>query len=172
MALHWITAILVAVAFFYGPGGPESRVYSAARDFERELHETLGLAVLAVSVLRVFWLAFTSRPDVPPAQPWMRTAALLIQGSLYALIFLVPLTAMFGAWLEGHPLTLMAGSVVPSPLPVDHQVGTLLAKVHSFLGDAILWLAAIHAAAALYHHYVLKDGVLQSMVPSNWFMRR
>ena len=38
--LHWLTAILVLVAFIYGPGGSEQRVYSAARDFDRQLHET------------------------------------------------------------------------------------------------------------------------------------
>ena len=46
-ALHWATAILVLVAFIYGPGGSEQRVYSHARDFDRQLHETLGLCVLA-----------------------------------------------------------------------------------------------------------------------------
>src|SRR5437868_15283844 len=47
-ALHWVTAILVLVAFIYGPGGSEQRVYSAARDVDRRLHETLGLCVLAL----------------------------------------------------------------------------------------------------------------------------
>ncbi|MEZ5703240.1 MAG: cytochrome b/b6 domain-containing protein [Burkholderiaceae bacterium] len=37
--------------------------------------------------------------------------------------------------------------------------------VHSLLGDAILWLAGMHAAAAIYHHLRLRDGVLASMVP-------
>ena len=35
----------------------------------------------------------------------------------------------------------------------------------SGIGDAILWLAGLHALAALYHHLVLKDGVLASMLP-------
>jgi len=43
--LHWLTAMLVLLAFIYSPGGSEERVYSAARDFERQLHETLGLCV-------------------------------------------------------------------------------------------------------------------------------
>jgi hypothetical protein len=43
-ALHRLTAILVLVAFIYGPGGSEQRVYSPARDAQRQLHETLGNA--------------------------------------------------------------------------------------------------------------------------------
>ena len=52
-ALHWATAIIVLIAFIYGPGGSEERIYSAARDFDRQLHETLGICVFALAVLRV-----------------------------------------------------------------------------------------------------------------------
>jgi cytochrome b561 len=38
-------------------------------------------------------------------------------------------------------------------------------EVHQFLGDAIMWLAGLHAAAAIFHHVVLKDGVLAAMWP-------
>ena len=38
-------------------------------------------------------------------------------------------------------------------------------EVHGVLGDALMWLAGFHALAALYHHFVLKDGVLRAMLP-------
>ena len=38
-------------------------------------------------------------------------------------------------------------------------------EVHEFLGDAIMWIAGLHAAAAIFHHVVLKDRVLSSMLP-------
>ena len=59
-AFHWVTAVLVLVAFIYGPGGSEQRVYSPARDFDRQLHETLGLSVLALVVMRVLWRMLNS----------------------------------------------------------------------------------------------------------------
>jgi len=37
--------------------------------------------------------------------------------------------------------------------------------VHEFLGNAIMWLAGLHAVAAIYHHLILKEGVLKSMLP-------
>ena len=64
-ALHWLTAILVLVAFIYGPGGSETRVYSDARDFDRSLHETLGLAVFILSIIRLAWRAVTSGGRIP-----------------------------------------------------------------------------------------------------------
>src|SRR4051794_14895207 len=55
--LHWATAILVLVAFIYGPGGSEQRVYATAKDFDRQLHETLGIIVLALTLIRLAWRA-------------------------------------------------------------------------------------------------------------------
>src|SRR5438270_9973129 len=62
-ALHWVTAVLVLVAFIYGPGGSEQRVYSPARDFDRQIHETLGLSVLTLVAIRVAWRMVDVRPD-------------------------------------------------------------------------------------------------------------
>ena len=164
--------MLVVAAYIYGPGGSEERVYSPERDFDRQLHETLGLCVFAFSLIRVLWLLVDRRPDPPPMPRWMRIAAKSVQGVLYLLLFLVPLTAIAGAWLEGHPLTLLAGVEVPPLLARSHDLGVKIAELHTWLGDTILWVAGLHAIAALYHHYVLKDGVLGSMLPANWLPER
>jgi cytochrome b561 len=87
---------------------------------------------------------------------------------LYLLLFALPATAIAGAWLEGHPLTLLAGVEIPPLTRLSHDAGARVAMVHTWLGDAILWLAGFHALAALYHHVILKDGVLASMLP-RWF---
>jgi cytochrome b561 len=162
--LHWVTAVLVLVAFIYGPGGSEARVYSAARDFDRQLHETLGLCVLALVVLRLGWRSFDKRPEPPPVARWMSLSAGVVQAALYVLLIAVPLTAIAGAWLEGHALTLLGGVTVAPVVAKSHALGATIAQVHTWLGDAILWLAGAHAAAGLFHHYVLKDGVLRSML--------
>lgn len=164
-AFHWATAIIVLVAFIYGPGGSEQRVYSTARDFDRQLHETLGLCVFALVVMRVLWRMVDTRPDPAELPRWMDIASKAVQGALYLLLFALPLTAAAGAWLEGHPLTLLAGLQIPSPVAISHDTGATIAEIHTWLGDAILWLAGFHALAAIYHHLVLKDGVLVSMLP-------
>ena len=163
--LHWLTAILVLAAFIYGPGGSEQRVYSAAKEFDRTLHETLGLCVLALVAIRLAWRAFDTRPRDPPAPRWMRLAAGAMHASLYVLLFAVPLTAITGAWLEGHPLTLLWGIRIQPLLAESHDLGKSIATIHTWLGDTILWLAGAHALAGLFHHFVLRDGVLRSMLP-------
>jgi cytochrome b561 len=164
--LHWLTAILVLIAFTYGPGGSEGRVYSAATDFDRQLHETLGLSVLILAVLRVLWRAFDKHPAPPPMARWMSVMASTVQVALYVLLLAVPLTAISGAWLEGHSLTLLGGLSIPPAVVESHELGARIAKIHTWFGDAILWVAGAHALAALFHHFILKDRVLRSMLTS------
>ena len=164
-SLHWLTAILVVTAYTFSLGGNELRVYSPAGDFDRQLHESLGLSVLGIVLLRLLWRAFDARPEDAPMPHWMRLLSKATHGLLYALLLGVPLTAIAGAWLEGHPVTLL-GSVAIGPfLAPAHDLGQSIASIHTWLGDAILWVAGLHAAAALYHHFILKDRVLLSMLP-------
>jgi cytochrome b561 len=169
-AFHWATAVFVLVAFIYGLGGSEQRVYAPARDFDRQLHETLGMCVLALVMMRVLWRVIDTRPD-PHVSGWTRVAARFIHAALYILLFGVPLTAIAGAWLEGHPVTLLAGVAFPPPLPISHDLGVTIASIHTLLGDTILWVAGLHALSALYHQFVLKDNVLASMLP-RWLAER
>ncbi len=162
---HWLTAILVLVAFVYGPGGSEQHVYSPARDADRHLHETLGLLVFALTPLRLCWRTVDKRPDPPAVPRWMGWLAKAVQVLLYLVLLALPITAATGAWLEGHPLTLLGGTSIPSPLATRHDIGASLAELHGWLGDIVLWLAGAHALAALYHHFFLSDGVLVSMLP-------
>ena len=168
--IHWLTAIIVLIAFIYGPGGPETRIYSTSHDFSRQLHETLGLCVFALVVLRVLWRAVTVRPASPQVPQWMDISAKLVQAALYILLFALPLTAIAGAWLEGHPLTLIGGVQVAPMFAKAHALGSAIAEVHGWLGDIIVFLVGAHALAALYHHFILKDGVMRSMLP-RWFVR-
>lgn len=167
-AFHWLTAVLVLVAFLYGPGGSETRVYGSQADFDRRFHETLGLMVFAIVLLRLLWRLIDARPEPPPVSRWMGFASRAVQGALYLMLFAVPLSAVAGAWLEGHPLTLFFDVRVPPLTSPCHDLGVRVATLHTWLGDAILWLAGLHALAAIAHHIVLRDGVLSSMLPA-WF---
>lgn len=163
--LHWTTAILVVAAFTYGPGGSEQRVYSLAKDFDRQIHESLGLSVLVIALLRLTWMAFDVTPDEQTTPRWMWLVSKIVHATLYVLLILLPLTAISGAWLEGHPLTLLTGIRVGPWIPEAHALGSSIASIHTWLGDSILWVAGVHAAAGLYHHFALRDRVLKSMLP-------
>lgn len=96
---------------------------------------------------------------------WMHVLSKVVHGMLYFLLLAVPLTAISGAWLEGHPLTFLGNVRVAPMIAEAHDLGSTIASIHTWLGDAILWIAGGHAAAALYHHFILRDTVLRKMLP-------
>ena len=155
-AFHWVTVILVAAAWL---------VAGHDRSPTITLHETLGVAVFAVVALRLIWRAFDRRPeqtDISKAEAW---SSKVVHGLLYLLLLAIPLSAIVGTQLQGHPVVLYGIGAVGPFLATSRSVGHQILEVHQLLGTLIVWLAGLHAVAALYHHYFRKDGVLRAMLP-------
>jgi cytochrome b561 len=161
---HWITALAVVIAFVLGPEGFGRQMHEGLDPATRSdivWHESLGLLVLGLTVARLLWVA------VRPAAPTFEMAGWM-QLTLWALLLALPATALLALGGEGHPLTLLGGVRIDEmPLIAGSRLAELAdwGEVHGVLGDAILVLAGLHAVAAIYHHVVLKDGVLSSMRP-------
>ena len=164
-AFHWLTVLLVLAAYVLTKGDGYS-LYSAAADGLRRIHETLGVLVFIVVVLRLVWRLIDGTPAMQPMPRWMAAAAKLVQFALYALLIAIPATAVLGTWLEGIPVTLPGFDIVPQ-IAKAHGLGQLIMEIHIALGHTILWVAGVHAAAALFHHVYLRDDVLQSMAPGH-----
>jgi cytochrome b561 len=170
-AFHWLTAVVVTIAFVLGPEGFGRLMHDGVDPATRSdilWHETLGVSVFVLTALRLLWVA--ARPAKPQfAMPgWMSAASKAAHGALWALLLLLPVTALLALGSEGHPLTLLGGLRIDQlPLIADSALASLAdwGEVHGLLGDAIVALAAVHAIAAIYHHVRLKDGVLSSMWP-------
>lgn len=99
---------------------------------------------------------------------WMRVVSRLMHFSLWILLFALPISALLALGGEANPLTLLGGFRVDEfPFIANSILAKLVdwGEVHKLLGTVIIWLAGIHAFAALYHHFKLKDGVLRSMLP-------
>jgi cytochrome b561 len=170
-AFHWATAILVIVSFALGPehfGRLIDQGVDPATRSDIVWHESIGTSIFVLTLLRLFWVMFrpaAPRFDMPEN---MQLAAKLMHLVLWALMLILPITALMALGSEGHPLTLLGGIRIDK---VPIILGSGLAhiadwgEVHKFLGDALIWLAGLHAAAAVYHHVILKDGVLLSMAP-------
>lgn len=155
-AFHWATVALVASAWL---------VAGHDRSPTIVLHETIGLTIFALVFLRLLWRAFDRRPkqpDVPKAMAW---SSQVVHALLYALLLAIPASAIVGSWLEGHAITIYGLGALGPFLGTSRQVGHQILEVHQLLGNVIVWLAGLHAAAALYHHYFMKDDVLRAMLP-------
>lgn len=170
-ALHWITAIMVFAAFLLGPGDFGHLIDSGIDPGTRidiAWHESLGVSIFLITFLRLVWVSI--RPSAPRHQltPGLHFLSRLMHMALWLLLFALPLSALMSLGSESHPITLLGGLRVDElPWIATSYLAEIAdwGEVHKFLGDSIVWLAGIHAFAALYHHFRLKDKVLNSMLP-------
>ena len=168
IGLHWVIA-----ALFFGQillGFSMERVKSMALQFELiQWHKSFGFLILGLAGLRLLWRAVTGPvPAAPTLSPAERLAAGFVQGALLALTVAVPLAG----WALASTSTLQIPSfafnlvVVPHlPLAPSAQAEAFWRWLHGLLAYSTLVLALGHAAAALRHHFLLRDGVLSRMLP-------
>jgi cytochrome b561 len=163
---HWTTVILILVQGTIGlvmvalPKGPGViPVYT--------LHKSLGLTIFALAALRLTWRAFDPRPNEPPSVPrWQAIAARAGHISLYALIFLVPLSGWWFDSVSGlRPLYWFGLIQVPHLGGPDPALKGFAAQTHETLFWVLIAVAAGHALMALIHHFHNRDDVLRRMLP-------
>ena len=173
-AFHWLTAIAVIAAFILGPehfGRLMRDGLDPATRLDIVWHESLGILVFALTLLRLLWVAV--RPTAPQFETNSKLLLLskLMHLALWALLLVLPISALLALGSEGHPLTLLGGvRVNEMPLIANSALAELAdwGDVHGLLGDVLIWLSGLHAVAAIYHHVFLKDGVLLSMLPKKF----
>ena len=165
IALHWATAALVLLLFAL------AETWEFFPKPERHLmivgHMSFGLLLTAVFLLRLLWRVSPGHTRFPAEPGLPGRAALAAHYALYALLSAEIVLGFFTRWTDNHPLSFF-GALIPSPLgTVPKPVGKLVDQIHNITAWSIIVLAGVHALAALYHHYLLKDGVLRRMLPQH-----
>lgn len=159
---HWAIAALVIANIAIGLLH-ESLLKGVA--WAMPLHFSFGLTVLILSVGRVAWRLTHRFPPVPQDIPgWQQVAARGTHIALYALIILLPLTGWMMVSGNNRPLGFYWLFNFPK-LPVDKALSGLGHESHGVLGWVMLALVVLHIAAALRHHFILRDGLLNRMLP-------
>jgi len=162
--LHWLTVICVvmAAAFILTRDQLDGR---SVRLWLLEGHRHFGLFVLALFVIRVFVRLRVGKLPPSGEAPWpMRAAAGLTHLALYALLVTLPLLGWALSSAEGKPVHLF-GATLPNLVAPDEDLADSLQAWHLDAAWVLLGLVCLHIAAALWHHFVMRDGVLRRMWP-------
>lgn len=166
IGLHWIIALSIFAAFGLGlymtgiPGFTPTKLklYS--------WHKWLGVTVFALAVLRVLWRATHAAPPVAAGTPvWQARAATVVHRLLYALIVVVPLTGYFYSLAAGVPVVYLGVLPLPVLIEADDTLKEVLKQAHLWLNYLMAAIVAVHAAAAIKHQAIDRDGTLARMLP-------
>ena len=162
IALHWATAVMVAILWTIGqtvdfpPNGPLRVDY-------RSLHILLGVALGIVLLLRLAW-RLTRRETLPPiGGGLLHVIARVTHCALYVLLILTVGLGIATEWTRGDSIFNLFS--IPAYDPGNRSLTRLVHGWHALAANTVLIAAGLHAAAALFHHFILRDATLRRMLP-------
>ena len=141
-----------------------------------QLHLSVGITVAALVVLRILWRLMNQVPDAEPGPKWAHTLAHLGHYALYAAMIVMPLSGYLGTGVNTEyfmmfDINKFESTAVYSSLVADglgltfEEFEQPIDMFHKeIMGEyLLLFLILGHIAAALYHHFILKDRTLKKM---------
>jgi cytochrome b561 len=160
--LHWLIAIMVLAMLFIGV----SMVSTLKPRFLTliAIHKPLGIAILALALLRLGVRLRLGAPPLPDDLPGTQAlAAKLSHFVLYALLIAMPLVGWGMLSAGGYPVVLYGSLHLPEILPHDDQLHAILRMTHTVLAYVFFATILLHVAAALFHALIRRDGVFRAM---------
>ncbi|WP_336195293.1 cytochrome b [Hafnia paralvei] len=164
--LHWLTLVLIAVTYaameLRGWFPKDSSTYLAMRT----IHYNAGVFVWLLMFFRL-WLKHKYKdPNIVPQPPrWQMYAAKLMHIALYVTFLALPLLGIALMAYGGKSWDFLGFTISPFVIP-DGGVKATIKDIHETLANVGYFLIALHAAAALFHHYIQKDNTLLRMMPN------
>lgn len=162
--LHWIVAASVLILIAAGltmnwvAQGPLQNVLYT-------VHRSLGVLVLFLMLIRLTYrLVHGAPPHEPTLTVMQRVVSHAVHMALYVLLIAQPLIGWIATSAYGAKISFFGLFTVPDLVAKDQTLSEPLFAVHFWMGLLITALAGMHIAAALYHHFIRRDGVLRRML--------
>lgn len=167
-AFHWIIAAMIigmlAVGFIMTAMEP-----APTKFFIYGLHKSTGIIILALVFLRLMWRLYNPSPQLPrELSSWHRRIGKLSPIVLYSLLFLMPISGYILSEAGGYPISVYGLFTVPNFIEKNTEISKLASMIHEYGAFIFIGILVLHLTAALYHHFILKNTVLQRMLPARF----
>lgn len=170
ISLHWITVALVLAQF--GLAETWSWFARPERHLMIVAHMSFGILLSAVVIARIAWRLIPGHQMPPAVEGWVELASKAVHYLLYAMLAAEAVLGFVLRWSGGEAMSFF-GLPIPSPMAkVSRPTHELIGDIHHWNGWAIIIVALGHAGAALYHHLVVRDRVLERMLPAAHALKR
>jgi cytochrome b561 len=164
IAFHWLTALFVVAMF--ATGALREYAPRAWHLFWLEgIHVSVGIAFAVVLIGRLVWRLVGGRRLAAAATDFTGPLSKAVHWLLYLLLAVQVALGFSLRWLQGEDFSFFGLFSIPSLLGSNRALAHTLEDWHNWSAWALVIVAGGHAAAALVHRYVLKDGVLKRMLP-------
>lgn len=164
VVLHWLVALAVFGLFGLGLWMVELGYYDPWRQRAPELHKSIGIVLFALMLLRMLWRRLSPPPPALASHGRAtRVASKLGHGLLYLGLFVLMISGYLISTADGRAIEVFGLFSVPATLTGLPQQEDIAGLIHEYLAWALVIFAALHALAALKHHFVDRDATLVRM---------
>lgn len=166
IALHWLMLFLIAAVYACIELREVFPKGSDLREGLKTWHFMLGLCVLVLVAVRAVLRLAGATPPIQPAPPrWQVVLSRLMHVALYALMIGMPLLGWLTLGAQGKAIPFFFVQL-PALVNESRFVADWAKELHETGGTIGYFLIAIHATAALFHHYFVRDNTLRRMLPN------
>lgn len=164
--LHWLVLLLVVAAYACILLRTNFERGSDIREGLKAWHFLLGLSVLAATFLRIGLrvLVWKTPPITPEPPRMLHLLSIAAHLAIYAWLVAMPFAGWTILSAEGDPIPFWGLNLPPLTSP-DKALADQVKELHETSGTVGYFLLGLHAAAALFHHYFMKDDTLRRMLP-------
>lgn len=165
IALHWLIAFAILGTFLLGQYMTNLQL-SPAKLKLYSYHKWIGVTIFLLVLMRIAW-RLAHRPPLPPASmpAWQHSAASIAHFFLYALTLAIPVSGWLMSSASGFQVVYLGVIPIPDLLAKSKDAAQELKQLHEALNWLMVLVVAMHVAAALKHHLMDRDDVLQRMLP-------
>ena len=167
VVLHWFLAAFIVLDLILGTFVLKAIPNTSPQKLEAlRAHMTGGLVILGLMGVRLLIRLYSAKPaSANTGHPRLERLAALSHGTLYLLVFAMAASGLATALITDLPRIVFGGAAIALP---DSFAAFPTRIAHGVIAKALIGLIGLHVAAALYHPFVRRDGLLRRM----WFGRR
>ena len=166
IALHWLMALGFIALYALGWWMVELDYYDSWYHRAPDLHKSIGISLAALMLLRLFWNRLQPRPQDLGDHATLNRIAHALHNLFYLLVLLLLVSGYLISTAKGKSIEIFQFVSIPALLPGSDERGELAGDIHEILANLFIALAALHAGAALKHHFLDRDATLIRMLRS------
>jgi cytochrome b561 len=162
--MHWLTLGLIVTVFVLAHA--IDMVPRTEKELVTQLHQSVGATIWVTTIARLAWRQFARLPDWPTSMSrFERIVTKASEYALYALLLVQPMLGLIHANAHGDALNLYLLGNIPPVTGTNRPFAHAILEVHETVGNALLVLIGLHAAAGLLRHFRRHDNALRAMLP-------
>ncbi|WP_315709652.1 cytochrome b561 [Brenneria uluponensis] len=165
IALHWLVLLLVIATYAsmelrdFAPRG------GSARALMSSIHYSCGVSVWVLMIGRMLLRFIHPTPEITPKpERIISIASHAVHGLLYLIFLALPVFGVMTMYFRGIDWTIFGVSMPIAAVP-NYDLKETMEGIHEVIANAGYFVIGLHAAASLYHHYIVRDNTLLRMMP-------